>query len=232
MALSVLALPAGADLNVSGHTRGGMEFTGRLAGTGDRMLHILPPENPEISLLGIPTESLESLTVPFPDSPSARFQDELERLLPLLPFWDRSSRESLLAWADSLQALDDWPRLYLWTSHLADSAPEDGLRHRALLLKARALYELGLFIQLDKELERINRAFSPLEAPLLLCWLNAHRARDHGDDQQARFWARLPALRIPVASGPLAEQLREFAPSPAAPPASPSPQPSSIRSAP
>lgn len=208
--LLLLGLPATADLPLSGRTRGGMEFSGRLAGATVDALHILPPESPESSLIGIPTDSIESLTIPFPDPPSSRFGDEIERLLPLLHLWDRPSREALLAWAGSLPAAGDWARLHLWTTALARSAPEGALRQRAALLKARSLHEIGLFIQLDEELETLNKAVSPLEAPILLCWLNAHRARARGETEQASFWARLPALRIPVASGSLAEQLQAF----------------------
>ncbi|HKJ90552.1 MAG TPA: hypothetical protein VJ960_05430, partial [Oceanipulchritudo sp.] len=225
-------LPATADLPLSGRTRGGMEFSGRLAGATADALQILPPDSPESSLLGIPTDAIESLTILFPDPPSPRFEDHIERLLPLLYLWDRPSREALLAWMDSLPAAGDWPRLHLWTTALAGSATEDALRQRAALLKARSLHELGLFIQLDEELEPLNKAVPPLEAPALLCWLNAHRARARGDTEQARFWARLPALRIPVASGSVAEQLQAFLPSLEALPAASSTQTAAVIPAP
>ena len=232
IAIVLLALPACADLQLSGRTRGGMVFSGQLAGATTRMLHILPPDSPGSSLLGIPTQSLEFLSVPFPDPPSPRFEEALERLLPLLSFWDRASRESLLVWAEFLLTSGDWPRLHLWSTELAAATPEADLQAQAALFKARALHELGLFIQLDEELLSLNERFSPLQAPLLLCWLNAHRARARGETEEARFWARLPVLRIPVPTGPLAAQLQAFLNSPALSEPSLSPHSTSVPSLP
>lgn len=191
-------------VRIGGTTEGGMTFTGRLTGVSDSVLRLIDdsPGNPR---LGIPLDTLERVHLAAADQPDA--VPAMETLSPLLPFLDPPSLRTLLHAAAVDARKGDWHGACLRVEQLAPFLLDPADQLEAGLLKAEALLALGLYRELDAHMKALNARVAPINAPARLCALNARLQLRGGNTRQARFWAQLPALRIPAATGPLADEL-------------------------
>lgn len=187
-----------------------MEFRGTLEGvTGDALLVREAGSHSSLQI-GIPFSSLESLVISLPDNPGASTNRDLESLLPVLSALDLTSRESLLAYLDRRGDRGDWTDVYVWTRRLETVGTRPALLGRIRLLKARSLHALGLYRQLEEELASLGELIAPVEAPPLYCWLQASLLVRRDAFPEARYWARLPFLKIPVPREPVMDRLAEL----------------------
>lgn len=212
--LLALILLAGFSLNgmqAVGETTAGMKFRGEVTGLREDSVQLLLSGRGEATPVGIPVGSIRTLQLIFPDSPRNGPETLPETLLPLLPLCDNATLIAVLERARALGESGDWPGAYLWATRLGAVMTSPQFSLEAGLLEAQALLEMGLTRRLGPKLEALNAAADPLSAPLLLCWLNASLHRRTGATEQARFWAELPALRIPASKGALADQLAALA---------------------
>ncbi len=213
MTLLAAAAPAGP-VRVRGLTDGGMAFEGivRHAEGGQLALRTGPDARPVELAIPLATIRCLSLQPPAgnrepPAGDGGRAGDPFEALPALLPLWDGPSLRLLLDMAEERAAHGDWTGAWHAAARLETVLMEPADRRRATLLKACALEELRLFPVLDAVLAELAAAVPPLEAPPRLCRLLAAKALRAGDLEEAFGWARLPALQIPAATGPLREEL-------------------------
>lgn len=212
--LFALALLAGVPLHgmqAVGETTAGMKFRGEVTGLRDDSVQLLLSGRGPATAVGIPVGSIRSLQLIFPEPPANGPATIPETLLPLLPLCDGSTLMAVLVRARALGESGDWPGAYLWATRLGAVPGSPQFSLEAGLLEAQALLEMGLTRRLGPKLEELNAAADPLSAPLLLCWLNARLHQRTDNPEQARFWAELPALRIPAGQGVLADQLAAVA---------------------
>jgi hypothetical protein len=212
--LLAAALVAGGmahGLFVEGQTTGGMAFAGETVSVDGEALHLDPGHGSATARIGLPLASIATLSINLPQSALADTANALENMVALLPYCDSATLQRLLQWTESRAGTGDWTTVHLWATRLAEAAPEGADALGARILLARSLEALGLFQQLDAALAALNKEVPPLRAPLQLCRLNAGAASRAKQPRAARFWAELPALRIPAATGPLAEELAALA---------------------
>jgi hypothetical protein len=207
-------LVAGAQahgLFIEGRTTGGMAFAGETVSVDEEAVHLDPGHGGATTRIGVPLASIAMLSFGLPQLPAGETAAALENMAALLPHCDSATLQRLLQWAESRADAGDWTTVHLWATRLAEAAPEGADALGARILLARSLEALGLFQQLEAALAALNEQVPPLRAPLQLCRLNARVNARAKRPQQARFWAELPALRIPAAAGPLANELAALA---------------------
>jgi hypothetical protein len=190
-----------------GENAAGMEFRGELAGvTADTL--ILRDGSSDSSLqMGVPFSSIGTLHLSLPDTPDASTNRSLESLLPVIPLMNRPSHESLLAYLGRRAGFGDWTDVYRWTQQLESAAADEALLLEIRLLKARSLHALGLHRLMEETLSSLGEQISPIKATPLYCLLRATALARKAKFPEARFWARLPFLQIPVSRDPAMEQL-------------------------
>lgn len=198
-------------LVVRGETEAGMAFHGTLISLSATTMRIQPQEGRDFAQMGIPIEAIRSLGFALPTPPSSTERRALEELGLLLDRFDEATVKGLLDWLDTQVAEGAWVDIYRLAERLSAHPVQGPQQIRARLLKARCLYELGLATRLESELAALNATVPLLEAPPLLCWLNAQLSLTRNRPEEARFWARLPHLQIPSRSDPLARELADLA---------------------
>lgn len=189
-------------LEVRGQTEQGSEFTGMLLSLHSGTLHFRSKNDSGRSPVGIPIDSLASLHLEINEPYPANLARQLESFVPVLQFLDRETRYALTGWARLIGESGDLAGAYLWSDRLANVSPEPDVRLGAGLVKAWSLWQMGLLRELGGQLEDLNQAIEPLEAPPLLCQLNSSYWEWRGDVNQSCFWRELPDLRIPSKQSP------------------------------
>jgi hypothetical protein len=212
--LVCLLLPVVAsagEIRVTGESHSGMRFSGKVAAMDAGTVHLDPEGRATNGRIGIPVATIARVSLAFPQSAGPELAHELEALQGLISQCDTPSIRQLLDWVARCAEAGDWTTAYLWSGRLAETAGDPTAAMQARLLQARALDALGLYRELAQMLEEMNATVAPLEAPLELCRLNAESRRRAGDATGARFWAELPALRVPAGRGPEAARLAHLA---------------------
>jgi hypothetical protein len=152
---------------------------------------------------GIPIEDIRELQLPI-DSSMDLFPALIEDWIPLLPLWDDATRSRMTKILEQAAGKEDWSRVHKWTSSLLNAFPQGPEIDQLKLIRAWALYELGLIEEAGRQSRDLADSMDPMKAPSRLCWLMAHLC---GDLSESLAWARLPALQIPSQKGPLAREL-------------------------
>lgn len=194
-------------LTVGGSGSSGLHFEGELAGLAGGVLMVDPLDGDPSLQIGVPVSSLESLTIRLPAALDTSVTRDLETLLPVLAKFERESVASLLGYLELRGAAGQWTDVYLWTRKLGNVPLDTDLLQKTRLLKARSLHALGLYRRLGEELAVLEESIPPIAAPPVYCWLQAVRLARQEAWSDARFWARLPFLTIPVPRDPLMDTL-------------------------
>lgn len=184
-------------MEIEGQTVSGMEFSGRIRSIQSGVLHLSSPDGGRDLAIGIPMDSLAFARIDIRKPHDADLANRLETVVPLLPALDQQTRAALLEWIRSLGEAGDWPGVYLWAGRLMKAGEYPEIRNAAALLEAQALHKMGLHRELGLKLASLNEGIEPLEAPPLLCRLNAAFWKQEGDPEKAIFWKELPRLQIP-----------------------------------
>lgn len=207
--LALFLVTAGAvnGLVVRGNSTGGLSFAGNFMRISKDTLTIREERNGQTLQIGIPLAGLKSLSISLPGKPVEKINRDLESLLPILSLLDEPSLRSLIQYLECRADAGEWTDTCLWAQRLEAIAREDGPRRRIGLLKARSLHALGLFRLLEEELGKLASLFPPANAPPVYCWLRAVQSARRDQIREARFWARLPFLTIPVPREPVMQEL-------------------------
>lgn len=190
----------------SGKTLAGMDFSGRLTGLDSSTLFLQSLSGNSALQVGIPLKAIGSLELSKSlDADSLLL--ELESCSGLLPYLSRESLSEIMVTLLPVAEKWSWESLYLWAGRIEANLEDPELRLQATMQKLRAMLELGHFQMLGAELESINDSIDPVSAPALLCWLNAESLRHSGEREESLFWANLPNLQIPEYQGELLSRL-------------------------
>lgn len=194
--LLLIALPACVHaLAIRATTGEDMSVTGRVTRIFSSILEMETLANGRKTQVGIPLESLNSVQlIRESDAENGSLLNRLESCVELLPLLDEPSRGMLLMELHALAANADWQAVYLHASRLAKVASGSDFQTQCFLLKAWALYELGLHQQALQETRILVASTDALDAPPRLCWLMARLA---SEPAEVRFWSLLPTLQIP-----------------------------------
>jgi hypothetical protein len=195
---------------VRGFNLNGMEFRGELISVTTDTLVVRDSGSDTPLQIGIPLSSLETLAISLPDLPDESTNRDLESLLPALPSVDSASMANLVSYLARRGDSGDWTDVYHWTQRLEAIVAEETLRREIELLKARSLHALGLYRLLDEELTSLGGQVPPVEASPLFCWLQASVLARKELLREARYWARLPFLKIPVPRDPVMDRLADL----------------------
>ena len=198
--LIVLILPlmpmTGDAIQATLRTRDGLEVNGMLAPSprADRLSISTPQRFQQISVF---FKEIQSLSLAEKESTNPNLLNRLEALLPTLPYWDPSAKETILAHIEERGNQKDWETVFIWANRIEPFLTNEALQRKGSLMKGWALFEMGLFEQADATLRPITQSISPLNAPLRLCRLKAALAEHFGQAAEARHWQAIPALQIP-----------------------------------
>lgn len=164
-------------------------------GTGSTQQHILP------------ISQIQQLQWTTDESDARRTMSELSQLRPLWGQFADGAQQELLHQLERMAASDQWQDCYRHSDYLLSLPQPDERRGRIAVLRLWSMMELGLTAAANDEVQRLREQITPLEAPLRFFWLAARLAQQQGNTDEATRWAALPFLRIPSASGPLADDL-------------------------
>ena len=198
-AFTLVPLVQAADpIYLEGATLNGMAFSGRVARLSASTLFLETEPGGHAAEMGIPLTGLQYVSLVREDPFTLNDASRLETLFPLIPYWNFTTVDRILQWVRALGLAGRWQEAWSWAEGMEGAVRDPGQRVEALLLKSVALLEMGLFAELRESLRPLNQQFEPMSAPTALCRLNARSLEHLGQIAAARFWAALPALRIPV----------------------------------
>lgn len=202
----LIACPRLEALALHGKTQAGMSFSGEvLSATPEQLLLHSGRRNAQ---LGLSVQDIAWLS-PASGTAFTDFLDWLAGSPHLLTKLAPEGKRELLDHLESAGEPRDWGQIRRWADRLVLALQDPADRLRAQLLRAEAHHALGFTRQLGNDLQLLNEALSPLDAPVRLCWLNSRLAESRENWQEAAYWASLPLHRIPMENGPLVEDLRE-----------------------
>lgn len=206
-AVLLAPLPA-SSARVHLQTLGGGSLTGEILRFEENAVSIGIGTRPPRKEVSVPLTSIASVDLPetaaLLENPAA-----VLHLAPLFPFASPALRASLLEGAQHLAENGLWMPCHTWLQAIDGVSFDPPERTRLRLTRARALHALGLYSALKEELTALNEAISPLEAPRVLCLLNAEALLRDTHLEKALYWAQLPSLRLPTESDPHLQQLVE-----------------------
>lgn len=209
VSLSLLTL---IPLKVSGlmmvvQTSSGMHLQGELVSVRGKQLTITTTGQSSRETIGIPLEGISAIQVP-----ESRFDQAYDPLPKnLIPYLDFTTQGKFLKWIEDLGQEGHWVKAWEWAGFMEEASRSREIKLRSSLIKAHGLYEMKLYGELAIALENLNGKFDPLNAPELLCWLNAVSEFDRDNKASALFWAELPALRVGPPDPEIAENCRQLA---------------------
>lgn len=196
LVLPVVAL-SGEGLLVEGRTTSGFAFAGRIHAVTTTSLVLRPGKAEGPAQLAFPLQTLASIGLSVPPGGGPPLLALLAPLRSLLPLTDAPTRERMLDLLREELDAETVEEVYAWAEALAELPGPPEATREAELLAAEALARLGLWRETARRVKILNGRIPALAAPRPLCRLNQRLAERRGDDAAAKWWARLPHLRIP-----------------------------------
>lgn len=206
---NLVVLMTSADaIEVKGLTINHMAFQGIIENTNNGYVTISGKTDASFQLC-IPVSEVGKIDLVVPGVSDQVVVDLLNHH-ELLPLWNSHIQESLVQHMENLSRSREWAESYRIATILEKALSDPELIDRIHILKAWALYEMGLHTQSKSVIgEHDTNRETSADYSTRYCWLRMKHALLDGDLETATYWALIPALRIPCDTSELAIELYE-----------------------